>query len=383
MVTKIITKPEKLLNNFEFFIYFFKMQTDVINIQLIGCFEDSIDTLEISGQIMPLTSEMRSNTREILEETINEIKNTQDEMEGKFSGYNNSDNIKNLKAATHGVNRALNQNPLSRDTYEKIEVERLYLQHMLENLVQDLRDNILESLREVVKREKGNKTEFQEIIKREEETRRMITDLKKALVDVRQDKEIEIQKRNELIAHLKDKLQELKAKTNMEAKYVKKSTDNSVSQTKKKCDLSETDLSTNIEKLREQIDEENRCNLEMGNFLNSAIDKMKEMIVVWTERSDRETLQKQVDLDNLKNSRTKDLEKYQNLARTFAEYEKVVLEDRFEKDKEIRKQEQEKFELEATIKIQAWWRSQMLRHKLGPAGKKKKKGKKGKKGKKK
>ena len=359
------------------------MQTDVINIQLIGCFEDSIDTLEISGQIMPLTSEMRSNTREILEETINEIKNTQDEMEGKFSGYNNSDNIKNLKAATHGVNRALNQNPLSRDTYEKIEVERLYLQHMLENLVQDLRDNILESLREVVKREKGNKTEFQEIIKREEETRRMITDLKKALVDVRQDKEIEIQKRNELIAHLKDKLQELKAKTNMEAKYVKKSTDNSVSQTKKKCDLSETDLSTNIEKLREQIDEENRCNLEMGNFLNSAIDKMKEMIVVWTERSDRETLQKQVDLDNLKNSRTKDLEKYQNLARTFAEYEKVVLEDRFEKDKEIRKQEQEKFELEATIKIQAWWRSQMLRHKLGPAGKKKKKGKKGKKGKKK
>ncbi|RNA25218.1 IQ domain-containing G [Brachionus plicatilis] len=358
------------------------MQTDIINLQLIGCLEDTIDKLEISGQIMPLTTEMRSNTREILEETINEIKNTQAEMEGKFLGYNNSDSIKNLKAATHGVNRAFNQNPLSRDTFEKIEVERLFLQRMLENVVQDQRDNSLDSLRQVVKREKGNKTEFQQIIKREEETRKVIGDLKKSLLDVKQDKEVEIQKRNELIAHLKDKLQELKAKTNMEAKYVKKSTDNSVSQTKKKCDLSETDLKANIEKLQEQIDEENRCNAEMESFLKTAIAKMKQLTDYWTERSDRETLQKQVDLDNLKNGRAKDLEKYQNLARTFAEYEKVVLEDRFEKDKERRKQEQEKFELEATIKIQAWWRSQMMRHKLGAAGKKKKKGKKGKKGKK-
>ena len=40
------------------------------------------------------------------------------------------------------------------------------------------------------------------------------------------------------------------------------------------------------------------------------------MIDVWGEKSDKETLQKQIDLDNLKTARAKDLEKYQNLART-------------------------------------------------------------------
>lgn len=59
--------------------------------------------------------------------------------------------------------------------------------------------------------------------------------------------EKEVQSRNEMIAHLKDRLQELKAKKNMEAKYVKKSTDNSVAQTKKKCDLSEQELKQQIE----------------------------------------------------------------------------------------------------------------------------------------
>jgi hypothetical protein len=120
-------------------------------------------------------------------------------------------------------------------------------------------------------------------------------------VDIKIEKEKEIQQRNEMIAHLKDRLQELKAKTNMEAKYIKKSTDNSVSQTKKKCDLSEQELRQQIEvsrccflwsslwmnsvdgviflnksffflkKLQEQIDEENRCNAELESFLKQSI----------------------------------------------------------------------------------------------------------------
>lgn len=43
---------------------------------------------------------------------------------------------------------------------------------------------------------------------------------------------------------------------------------------------------------------------------------MKQLTEFWTEKSDKETLQKQIDLDNLKTIRAKDLDKYQNLART-------------------------------------------------------------------
>ena len=51
---------------------------------------------------------------------------------------------------------------------------------------------------------------------REEEGRKRVKSLQKALVEVRKEKEIELQQRNEMIAHLKDQLQEMKAKTNME-----------------------------------------------------------------------------------------------------------------------------------------------------------------------
>ena len=98
------------------------------------------------------------------------------------------------------------------------------------------------------------------------------------------------------------------------------------------------------------------------------------MTEYWSEKSDKETVQKQIDLDALKNARTKDLDKYQNLARTvsslfsfylwsqlslntiipikkYTEYEQVVVEYRLEKDRERRQAEQEKLELEASIRV--------------------------------
>lgn len=124
---------------------------------------------------------------------------------------------------------------------------RLFLENALTLLIEEAQTNKFESIKNVIQIEKNNKLEFQKVIKREEESKQIIKDLQGSLISIKQEKEVEIQKRNELIAHLKDRLQELKAKTNMEAKYVKKSTDNSVAQTKKKCDLSEVELKQQIE----------------------------------------------------------------------------------------------------------------------------------------
>jgi hypothetical protein len=382
------------------------VEPDSVDIQLVGLLEDTVDKLQISGQIMPLTYEMRKNARQILNDNIADIQDNQSKVETEFGslvqggpggpgGPRTDGTLKsttsNLKTATHSLNRAFKQNPLGGDIFEKMESDRLFLEEVLCALIRGDhggngngrgRGGGLESLKNSIMIEKNNKIEFQQIIKREEESKLIINRLQHSLVDIKQEKEVEIQKRNELIAHLKDRLQELKAKTNMEAKYVKKSTDNSVGQTKKKCDLSENDLRTQIEKLTEQIDEENRCNAELESFLKSSIAKMKQLTDNWSEKSDKETMQKQVDLDNLKTARTKDLERYQHLAKLFSEYEKVVVDDRLQKDEARIKAEQEKIELEASFRIQLWWKGQMLRHKLGPYGKKKK-GKKGKKGKKK
>lgn len=63
---------------------------------------------------------------------------------------------------------------------------------------------------------------------------------------MKREKETEVQARNEMIAHLKDQLQEMKAKTNMEGKYVKKCSEVSVAQTQKKCTMKERELSKDI-----------------------------------------------------------------------------------------------------------------------------------------
>lgn len=50
-----------------------------------------------------------------------------------------------------------------------------------------------------------------------------------------------------MISHLKDQLQEMKAKSNMEGKYIKKCADVAVAQTQKRCMLSEKELKDEIE----------------------------------------------------------------------------------------------------------------------------------------
>ena len=186
-----------------------------------------------------------------MNQNLNNIKETQNEAESEFqSALAKKDGVgnagKNLKAATHAFQRSLKQNPLGNDVFEKIELDRMFLENILQELTREIGSKSFDKLKSNVAMEKKNKSEFQAIIKREQESRQIIKDLQKSLVDIKIEKEVEIQKRNELIAHLKDRLQELKAKTNMEAKYVKKSTDNSVAQTKKKCDLSEVELKQQI-----------------------------------------------------------------------------------------------------------------------------------------
>ena len=64
----------------------------------------------------------------------------------------------------------------------------------------------------------------------------------------------------------------MKAKTNMEGKYIKKCAEVGVSQTQKKCNMGEREMKDEIEKLKEKVDEENRVNAEIESFLRTHTD---------------------------------------------------------------------------------------------------------------
>uniref|UniRef100_A0A4W5Q6J4 Dynein regulatory complex protein 9 n=1 Tax=Hucho hucho TaxID=62062 RepID=A0A4W5Q6J4_9TELE len=213
---------------------------------------------------------------------------------------------------------------------------------------------------------------------REEGGRRRIKALQRQLLDIRKEKTLELQRREEMTAHLKDQLQEMKAKTGLERKYVKSSAELLVYQGQK--------INTHTEK---QLEDEIRLMLRCICYFNTEafISRCKilgEKLEVWMERYERDMEDKQQELNSLRNNKANNLSQLQELAKKYRDSEQVVIEDRMEKEALRRKLEKEHMERDAATKIQSWWRGTLVRRGLGPYKKgKKPKSKEGKKGKKK
>merc|ERR1711976_574046 len=94
-------------------------------------------------------------------------------------------------------------------------------------------------------------------------------------IDIRKEKEVEIQQQRNENSHLKDQLQEMKAKTNMEGKYIKKCAEVSVAQTQKRCNIGEKECRDDIESLKDKVDEENRVNAEIESYLRAHTERLQ------------------------------------------------------------------------------------------------------------
>lgn len=176
---------------------------------------------------------------------------------------------------------------------------------------------------------------------------------------------MQVQNGNEYIAHLRDQLQEVKAKTNLENLYMKRNTELQVSQTQKKCNRAEELLLEEIEKLRLKTEEENRVHMEIEVFLKNQQQKLEEKLEFWMEKFDKDTEAKQNELNALKAAKASDLAHLQDLAKMIREYEQVIIEDRLEKEKTRKKLEQDDLELKSIVKLQAWWRGTVVRREIG------------------
>ncbi|XP_055673185.1 dynein regulatory complex protein 9 isoform X1 [Falco peregrinus] len=250
------------------------------------------------------------------------------------------------------------------------------------------------SLTEANEREKARKSKFHDILMREEEGKEEIKSLEKQLQDVKEQTEIELQNRDSVILYLKDELQEMKAKMNMESCYVKKSTDLQVHQTQKKCSNAENALDMEIQKLRSKTEEEMRVHMEIENFLRQHYKKVEEELEYWMDKYEHSIDAKDEELNALKASKANNLEMLQRIAKECQTFEETIISDRAEKEAKRRQLEQDALELKSILKLQAWWRATMVRRSLGPyqalrkmrekqLSKQKEKGKKGKSGEKK
>lgn len=378
------------------------MLSNVDTIHISAVLEDCVDQLAILGHIMPPSLQGKQEAAQIVDDELGQILQDQRDLESRYEvlvnhrddPHTNNKSLlkvpddlqlhsvaKSLRESTNALNRSFKQNPLSNDSLSKIQADRKFLQDVMEETLEEIvTSKSFDSLVRAVDTEKEKKAGLQQTILKEEESRRLVKTLQRQLLEVKKEKESEIQQRNEMIAHLKDQLQEMKAKTSMEGKYIKKDAEVRVSCTQKRCQQAEGSLKEDLETLRYKIDEEARVNSEIETYLRQHHQILDEKLEYWMEKYDRDVEQKQHELDVLKASKANDLAKLQELTQKYSEYEKVVIEDRVAKEQARRQAEQELEELKSATKIQSWWRGTMVRKQLGPySKKKKKKGKKGKK----
>ncbi|XP_066890486.1 dynein regulatory complex protein 9 isoform X4 [Kogia breviceps] len=327
---------------------------DVLRISAV--LEDTTDQLSILNYIMPVQYEKRrsigvKNDKELHSERKSLEKLSLVLKPSKISGPFIHKEEPKLPEIRQGdqfnkvqdliFKKPTRQTIMNTETLKKIQIDRQFFSDVITETMQELQDSgTFTNLLKALGKERENKMYFYNIIAREKNGRKKIKSLQKQLLNVKRERQSEVQSRHEYIAHLKHQLQEVKAKTNMENRYMKRNTELQVSQTQKKCSKTEELLLEEIEKLEEKLE-------------------------FWMEKFDKDTEMKQNELNALKAAKASDLAHLQELAKTIREYEHIIIEDRIEKEKTREKTEQDHLELKSSIKLQAWWRGTVVRKEIG------------------
>ncbi|XP_061049179.1 dynein regulatory complex protein 9 isoform X3 [Eubalaena glacialis] len=253
---------------------------DVLRISAV--LEDTTDQLSILNYIMPVQYEKRKsisvNNKEIhlegksLEKPLLVSKSSKisspfvHKEEPKLPEIRQGGQFNKVQDLI--FKKPTRQTIMNTETLKKIQIDRQFLSDVITETVQELQDSgTFTNLLKALGKERENKMHFYNIIAREKNGRKKIKSLQKQLLNVKRERQAEVQSRHEYIAHLKDQLQEMKAKTSMENRYMKRNTELQISQTQKKCSKTEELLLEEIEKLRLKTEEENRIHAEIEIFL--------------------------------------------------------------------------------------------------------------------
>ncbi|XP_048836253.1 dynein regulatory complex protein 9-like [Brienomyrus brachyistius] len=254
----------------------------------------------------------------------------------------------------------------------KVQRDRDYVDQAITALLEELQaTGTFNSLLCIVDEEEKRKNQLQDVILKEEEGRNKTKVLQRQLQDIRKENALKLQDRDCFIAHLKDQLQETKARTALEKSYVTKCSKLLVYQGQKLNACSEKQLLEMIQFLHDRMEEEKRARAEMEGFLRRHQAHLEEKLETWMEQYERDMEEKQQEINTLRNARASNLLQLQELARKYQHSEQVVKEDRVQKLLLHQQLETERNQRIAALKIQSWWRGTLVRRQMGPHRKEK------------
>ncbi|KAJ3102642.1 hypothetical protein HK100_004332 [Physocladia obscura] len=365
----------------------------------IAIFEDALEQLAVLGDISqdvtrnggekkPLGEEIKRILRD--QQTLEarfqnlaadqeKLKNLPNKMRFKENQIAMMDVTNELQQSTHALAKNLKSHPSVAQNLIKIQNEQANLQTLINKTIRELREYKYDSLRNACDEEKRKKNTLQNTINREKEASDLQRSLQKELANERKLLEEEVNERNAVIQQLKDTIQEINRLTNSEQKYIKKETKAHESSVRQCCQVKESELLEEKSEVAKKIELEMRAYEQIVDFLTRQRKGLETQIQEWMVKYEEDTESKANELESLKQKRTADLDKFEELVAAYEELEKVVEEDRQVKAREAEEKRLMNAKIAASTKIQRWWRKTLALRKASakPAkkgGKKEKKG---------
>lgn len=192
-------------------------------------FDDAVDQLNILGSILPQQKSKSTTTYQVIADEITQILTEQKRLENEIEMFSDTQRIiKQLTTDLISQQCGMNERGLDgQDNLLKINRDRQFAEDTLRQCLDEVHSTgKFDSLVKSVDEELTRKSRYRVAQQSEAHARRDLRQLTRQLQNTRKEKEQEIHEMTEMIAHLKDQLQEMKAKTNLEGKYVKKSAEN-------------------------------------------------------------------------------------------------------------------------------------------------------------
>jgi hypothetical protein len=166
----------------------------------------------------------------------------------------------------------------------------------------------------------------------------------------------ETQERDQVIQQLKDTIQEINSLIASEQKYLKKETRAREGAVKQQCTFKEYRMQEERTLLTKKLEMEEHAHLTITDFLARQRDELEGHIQEWMSKYEVDIESKGAELEDLKARRTKDTDKFEQLAANYEALQKRVQDYRAEKQREKEELIVRKIRDHALVKIQRWWR---------------------------
>ncbi|KAJ1565200.1 hypothetical protein HK405_012929, partial [Cladochytrium tenue] len=222
--------------------------------------------------------------------------------------------------------------------------------------IRELKEFRFDSLASTVEEERRKQSTLQNTIDRENEASELLQELQRELNNERRLLEDEVADRNQVIQQLRDTIQEINGLTNSEQKYIKKETKAHESSVRQRCLAREAQLRSDQELVAKRLEQENAAHSVIVDFLSRQRAQLDAQIQDWMTKYEEDTEAKAAELEALKQRRTQDLDRFEELVAAYEALEKVVEEDRATKLRLAEERRVHMQRVRACARIQRWWR---------------------------